>query len=925
MSATYKKCANGHYYSALLERCPYCKPSDVGNICNAHNISKDNLYYSIKEALFQHTEELCVSNDVDENAIRQGIRRVMRDCPEIFWFAHQYTYNPETHRLHLNYQFSKERRSFIQRSIDNVIEHDLCIGYVRTLSAYEQVAYVYKWLLTYCNYNVNSAYNQTIDSVFVRRNSVCTGYAKAAQYIFQQIGIPSQLVFGRLNNDLEGGRHCWNIVSVEGAAYHLDICLGDPLLVSVLKSAGDSEPLNYGEFNYNCFCVSSQEIAKTRSIEDAESLPDCTTNIPSDRLRYLSGIVIRRNTSFIGCQLTSFGSSADIYNCANNKHLVFKKFRDASTLACEKEWQFMNILCDCPHLIHMDEKSSDVSINIIALEYMTPVTDLFCSRYYKPTLRSLLTMIRDVALAWQECYERGVYYRDIHICNVYRANDGTYKLGDFGSCAFVNDGRREVVGNPWFMAPETYNEGIFNQRSAVYAISSLLYFVLNGFYPPFLPQCSEEMALAQKKEGKAWPMPSLLSTLPPSLKEQLEKLFLGACSFNPKRRYRTVPELIDAIEDLLNEKWLDVTLSFARIEKKYIDRGLTMRSSYALEHEHTCFVEDVEQMSTTVISAPSSPMPENVESYCCTRGVSGDPYEGLFPRTKPNTFYPGVQECSASRWWTLLDLFRKRENEREVVYGSIFAPAEVKRKSHMLIQVYLHLAEDTEKIIGLARESQADAERRDYIPLQCLLKKGDRVCVRLSIHENTLLMTDQKEFIWGGKFLKYSFDYFVPEFVSEMSCQAVVSIDGVPVGEMRFIIKTVESPRQLNSEIFSHKFSKIFISYAHQDEERVKFLAEGFRLIHADYFFDRHYLRGGDIYPRVIADYIEKADLFVLCWSANAEKSEYVAKELAQAMQRAYPIADVKSEDQLMIYPISISPKADLPVKLQKMYNFVEL
>jgi hypothetical protein len=96
-------------------------------------------------------------------------------------------------------------------------------------------------------------------------------------------------------------------------------------------------------------------------------------------------------------------------------------------------------------------------------------------------------------------------------------------------------------------------------------------------------------------------------------------------------------------------------------------------------------------------------------------------------------------------------------------------------------------------------------------------------------------------------------------------------------------------------------------------------------LIHADYFFDRHYLRGGDIYPRVIADYIEKADLFVLCWSANAEKSEYVAKELAQAMQLAYPIADVKSEDQLMIYPISISPKADLPVKLQKMYNFVEL
>ena len=82
-----------------------------------------------------------------------------------------------------------------------------CIEHVKKLNLQEQVAYMYKWLVTYCTYNANSDYNQSIYSVFVRRNSVCTGYAKAAQYLFNLLGIESRLVFGRLHNDKEDGRH----------------------------------------------------------------------------------------------------------------------------------------------------------------------------------------------------------------------------------------------------------------------------------------------------------------------------------------------------------------------------------------------------------------------------------------------------------------------------------------------------------------------------------------------------------------------------------------------------------------------------------------------------------------------------------------------------------------------------------------------
>lgn len=233
----------------------------------------------IELAIRNHKEIISIKDFANEEDIRNAIRWVMRNNPDIFGFAHQYTFDNEHKRLVLKYQFSKERSRLIQKSINDVIEHDFQIAYVRSLDVYERVAYIYKWLLFYCNYNINSAYNQTIGSVFVRRNSVCTGYAKAAQYLFKLLGIDSKLVFGQLNNDSGNGRHCWNVVFIKGEYYHIDVCLGDSELEKVLNGAGASNILNYCGVNWNWFCVSDKEIKKTRSIEHSNDMPICKKSI----------------------------------------------------------------------------------------------------------------------------------------------------------------------------------------------------------------------------------------------------------------------------------------------------------------------------------------------------------------------------------------------------------------------------------------------------------------------------------------------------------------------------------------------------------------------------------------------------------------------------------------------------------------------
>lgn len=963
------------------------------------------LYLKIEQVIRQHERSFSVGNTVTEEGVRHAIRWVMRDNPDIFWFVHQYHFDKGNWVVSFRYRCSPERHAIIQESIDEVVKKDFQINFVRTLTQLEQVAYVYKWLLTYCNYNTNSAYNQNIDSVFVRRNSVCTGYAKAAQYLFKLLGIESCLVFGRLNNDNEDARHCWNIVNIEGHYYHLDVCLGDLVLEDVLRKAGATVIQRYGEHNYNCFCVSTDEILKTRSIEDLETLPPCDSNLPNDEIERLSRVKTKERDGAVGCQLTHIGSSADIFLCTKDKNVVLKQFRGNDTKKCKEEYGFMECLKGGKHLLHLNRAYSDVENNILALEQSTPIVDLFCSHYYHPTLNGVLNMIQDVTRGWLECQKQGILYRDIHVCNIYKANDGRYKLGDFGSCAYAHIGLMERVGNPWFMSPETDIRGHFDERSAVYSIIAVLYFILNGLRPPFINGNNEEEALQRKMNGESLPEPILLHFFPKDLaKVIMLELVDKGCAFYPSNRIQTCKELlhiIDVLRSTLKSQRIELRffqqdtesiLYHKTIPNVYIPRDAHHRFAYGEKVERIAKSVDYELTATDrrgwissevsldclpneLLAAlegshdgnvSSIPMSNDVENYCRTMGAGKRPcsltshtdsksasaQNSNKTKAKQKIDYTPKPEATnkqgsiigsvigsivGSALNPISSIFggyhgwlcgkANQKEEYDEVYSSIFASSEVKRKSHMLVQVYLHRYEETEKVKAFAKESEKGAERRDYIPLQCKLKTGDKVDVLLNIYGETLLMSDKKNVVWHGSFTKCSFDFFVPKDIDidELSCVALLSVNEVPVGEMRFITKIVEVPRQLNPEILAHKYKKVFISYSHQDESKVKFLHEGLELGSVPHFFDRKYLKVGDVFPKVIQDYINSADLFILCWSENASHSEYVQKERLQALDRAYPQVQPEKAARLRIYPMSIEPRAELPSDMKNYYHFGEI
>ena len=91
---------------------------------------------------------------------------------------------------------------------------------VKNMDEKEKILYVYDYVAShnYDRFFTTAKSNQSAYSFFTKKSSVCAGFAKASQLIFQNIGINSYLV---LSDD-----HMWNYVEYKGKYYIFDATVG---------------------------------------------------------------------------------------------------------------------------------------------------------------------------------------------------------------------------------------------------------------------------------------------------------------------------------------------------------------------------------------------------------------------------------------------------------------------------------------------------------------------------------------------------------------------------------------------------------------------------------------------------------------------------------------------------------------------------
>lgn len=205
--------------------------------------------------------------------VERVFRYVMADHPEIFYAdgyeVTTYRLGTEIRRITFTGTWTLESDEVLSRRAQLEAAAALWLeGLPDGTDDFEKAKYIYDVLILRTEYEQGSADSQTICSVLLNQRSVCQGYAKTFQYLCQLAGIPAMLVTG----DVNGEGHAWNIVFLDGDWYYIDPTWGD---ASYQREEGEETPTLTETVNYDYFCVTTQEIERTHSMDDNQLLPVC--------------------------------------------------------------------------------------------------------------------------------------------------------------------------------------------------------------------------------------------------------------------------------------------------------------------------------------------------------------------------------------------------------------------------------------------------------------------------------------------------------------------------------------------------------------------------------------------------------------------------------------------------------------------------
>lgn len=187
--------------------------------------NQQSVYRQIYANAQNLTEKFAPEKTVSASDVKIAFEAVIGDHPEMFWletgYSSKYLTNGQCVEIDLKYNSTADDLESAKQRFDAAAQN-LITGAASLDSNYEKEKYVHDALASAVTYDLTADMNQSAYSALVNGKSVCAGYARAYQYLLQQLGIPCYYCTG-----YSGGDHAWNIVKLEDGYYNVDVTWDD--------------------------------------------------------------------------------------------------------------------------------------------------------------------------------------------------------------------------------------------------------------------------------------------------------------------------------------------------------------------------------------------------------------------------------------------------------------------------------------------------------------------------------------------------------------------------------------------------------------------------------------------------------------------------------------------------------------------------
>ena len=208
----------------------------------------------------QNSQFKAVNKDISRKELSNAFEAVFYDHPELFWlntaYSASYRKNGDCLAIDLSFNSTAKNIDSSKEKFNSAAE-EILTNAKNLGSEYEKEKYVHDSLAELDDYSLSAPLNQSAYSSLVNGSTVCAGYARAFQYLMQELDVPTYFCAG-----YAGEAHAWDIIKLEDDYYNVDVTWDD---------TGDEKICNYDYFNKTDDDYASNHARRTLSVY----LPAC--------------------------------------------------------------------------------------------------------------------------------------------------------------------------------------------------------------------------------------------------------------------------------------------------------------------------------------------------------------------------------------------------------------------------------------------------------------------------------------------------------------------------------------------------------------------------------------------------------------------------------------------------------------------------